>query len=96
MSIDLAGQNLTFEQAIVAITVEYPFLSEADVRGFFACTDDERALLVQTYRDSGKIPSASAWDTFLKICAVCVEIANVVMPLTGAIQAIFGLGQVKL
>ena len=93
MSIDLAGKNLTFEQAIVAITTEYPFLSDADVRGFFACSDDERALIIQTYKDSGKMPGPSAWDVFLKIMAICVDIANMVIPLTGAIQGVYNLGK---
>jgi hypothetical protein len=91
MSIDLTGKNLTFDEAVVAITEEMPFLSDADVRGFFACSDDERAMLVQTYKDAGQVPAASGWDVFLTICTACVDIANVVIPLTGAIQGIYAV-----
>ena len=70
-----------------------PFLSKNDVHGFFACTDEERALIVQSYRDSGQVPSASGWDIFLKICAACVDIANVVIPLTSAISGIYAVTQ---
>lgn len=94
MSTDLGSKNLTFNEAVVAITTEMPFLSDADVRGFFAATDDERALMVQTYKDAGKVPSASGWETFLKICSICVDIASVVIPLTGAIQGIYGVTQI--
>ncbi len=93
MSIDLAGKGLSFNDAVVAITTEYPFMSDADVRGFFACTDDERALIVQTYKDAGKIPGPSGWEVFLKIMGACVDIANMVIPLTGAIQGIYGVTQ---
>jgi hypothetical protein len=91
VSIDLTGKSLTFNEAVVAITTEYPFFSDADVRGFFACTNDERALLVQTYKDAGKIPGPSGWEIFLKIMAACVDIANMVIPLTGAIQGVYGV-----
>jgi len=38
----------TKSEAIVAIVTALPTLSEEDVRGFLACTDDERALIVQS------------------------------------------------
>ena len=57
MSIDLS-QPITFDEALVAFTEEMPFLTESDVKGFFAASNDERALIVQTYKDAGKIPSA--------------------------------------
>ena len=85
---------LTFAEAVVQITLEMPFMSQDDVKGFFAATDDERALIVQTYKDAGQVPSASGWTIFLKICAACVDVANVVIPLTGAIQGIYGVVQV--
>lgn len=84
--------SLTFAEAVVKITTEMPFLSESDVRGFFAATDEERALIIQSYKDSAKIPSADGWTIFLKICSACVEIANVVIPVTQAIQGIYGVG----
>ena len=90
MSIDLS-QPITFDEALVAFTEEMPFLTESDVKGFFAASNDERALIVQTYKDAGKIPSASGWDVFLKICGACVQIVDVVLPLTSAIQAVYGI-----
>ena len=93
MSVDLTGKNLTFAEALVAITEEMPWMSADDAKGFFACSDDERAMLVQTYKDAGKVPAASGWDVFLKICAACVDIANVVIPLTGAISGVYGVVQ---
>ncbi len=96
MSIDLTGKTLTFPEAVVAITTEMPFLSDADVRGFFAASNEDRALMIQTYKDAGQVPSADGWTVFLKICAACVDIANVVIPVTGAIQGIYGVATLKI
>ena len=94
MNTTFGSGSLTYSEAIVQITLAMPFMSTDDVKGFFAATDDERALMIQTYKDAGQVPAASGWDVFLKICAACVDIANVVIPLTGAIQGIYGVVQV--
>ncbi len=91
MSIDLTGKNLTFPEALVAITEEMPWMSTADAKGFFACSNEERAMLIQTYKDAGKVPSADGWTVFLKICAACIDIANVIIPVTQAIQGVYGV-----
>lgn len=82
---------LTRDQAIAEIVSLTP-LSTADMEGFLACTDDERATLIDAYRIAGIMPTASAWDHVLSILTTCAELANLVIPITGAISGVFGLG----
>jgi len=79
------------DEAIVAIVVALPMLSQADVRGFLACSDDEKLLIVKSYKDYGKIPGPDGWIIFLTIIKECVELANLVIPITGAVQGVFGI-----
>jgi hypothetical protein len=83
--------SMTKTDAIVAIVVALPALSEDDVRGFLECTDDERALIVQSYKDAGKIPGPDGWQTFISIIRVCADLANLVIPITSAVQGVFGI-----
>jgi hypothetical protein len=82
---------MTRDEAIVAIVTVLPALSKDDVEGFLACSDSERALIVQSYKDSGKIPSPSGWTVFVSIVQECAAIANLVIPITGAVQGVFGI-----
>jgi len=82
---------MTKSEAVVAIVTALPALSEEDVRGFLACTDDERALIVQSYKDAGKVPGPDGWRVFLSILGACAELANLVIPITGAVQGVFGI-----
>lgn len=81
----------TKSEAIVAIVTALPTLSEEDVRGFLACTDDERSLIVQSYKDAGKVPGPDGWQIFIAIIKTCAELANLVIPITGAVQGVFGI-----
>jgi hypothetical protein len=81
---------VTREDAIAAIAGETP-LTAADLEGFLACSDIERSELVAAYLDAGKMASASAWDVVIAILKECAELANVVVPLEGAVQGIFGI-----
>jgi hypothetical protein len=86
---------VTREDAVAAIVDVTP-LTRADLEGFLACTDEERAELVAAYRDAGKMPSASAWDVVIDVLKTCVELAGIVSPLVGVIQNVFAIaGAVK-
>lgn len=81
---------LTRDEAIAAISAATP-LSPQDLDGFLACTDEERAALIQAYKDAGTMPSASAWDVVLDILKVCADLAALIIPITGAITGVYSL-----
>ena len=83
---------MTLEEAIVAISTSTS-LSEADVAGVLACSDDERAALIAAYKGAGRMPSASCWDVALEILKGCAETAAMVIPIAGAISGVYGLGK---
>ena len=82
----------TREEAVAAIVSAVPALTPSDIDGFLACTDDERQLIIQSYRDAGVMPKASAWDVVLDILKTCAEVAALVIPITAAIQGVYGVG----
>lgn len=84
---------LTLEEAIQQIAVETP-LSEADMRGFLACSPDEQAMLVRAYRVSGRMPSADAWTVVLAILRTTADAAGIVAAIAGAVTAVFGVAAV--
>lgn len=81
--------SLSRADAIAAIVARTP-LSAADIEGFLACSDAERAELIAAYRDSEKMPSLSAWDVFLAGLKLCAELAGYVLPIQGVLSAVFG------
>jgi hypothetical protein len=84
---------MTADEAIAAIVSAVPSLSEEDVRGLLACTDEERVLIIQSYRDASKMPKASSWSVILTILGECVALANMVIPISGAIQGAYGVAR---
>lgn len=81
---------LTRDEAISAILAATP-LSAADLDGFLACTDGERATLIQAYVTAGIMPSRSMWDVVLDILRATAELAGLVIPITGALAGVAGL-----
>jgi len=84
--------QLTREEAVAKV-VALTSMSEADINGLLDCSPDELALIVQSIKDRGLMPSRSAWDEVMTILGACVAVANLVIPLTGAISGVYGLTQ---
>lgn len=83
---------MTLEEAITQIATSTS-LSEADVAGFLACSDEERVALITAYKGAGRMPTASAWDVVLDILKGCAEVAGLVIPIAGAVTGIYGVGR---
>ena len=43
------------------------------------------------YKDAGKVPGPDGWQVFIAIIKTCAELANLVIPITGAVQGVFGI-----
>ena len=69
-------------------------LSATELEGFFACTDDDRKLMVQAYKDSGAIPTTDTWDEVISVLKTCAELAGYVLPIINVVQAVFTIAGV--
>ena len=84
---------MQLEDAIARIVLVTP-LSPDDMRGFLACTDEEKAVLVEAYRVSGKMPSKSAWAIVLDVLRLCDDAAGIIAPIAGAITSVFAVAAI--
>lgn len=83
---------LSVDDAVAQISAQTKMTPE-DVRDFISCSDEQRQILIQTYKDSNLMPAASDWDKVLAVLLVCAQVAGIVLPMVGAINAIYGLGK---
>lgn len=83
---------LSVEDAVAQIAAQTK-LSPQDVRDFIACSDEQRQILIQTYKDSNAMPQASDWDKVIAVLKMVAEIASIVLPIVGAVNAVYGLGK---
>ena len=89
---DRLRRAVTRDEAIAKICTETK-LTPDDLAAFLSCTEAERAALIDAYATAGIMPSKSAWDVVLAILAECAALANLVVPLEGAIQGAFAIVQ---
>lgn len=82
--------QLSREEAVAKIVATTP-LSQADIDGLLDCNPEELALIIQSIKDRGVMPSASAWDVVKDILGACVDVADVLLPITGAIAGVYGI-----
>jgi len=87
---------VTRDEATAAITAACPWLAPTDLDAFLApeTSDEERAAIVSAYRGAG-VPAEgpSSWDTVLGVLKVCADVAGMVLPLIGVVQAVYGLAK---
>lgn len=80
-------------EKVIADLASVTHLTAQDWADFLACSNEQRAQLVQVYKDCGWMPAVSFWAVPLKIIGACVEIAALVTPIAGAVQAVYGVAQ---
>lgn len=84
---------MTRDEAFAAICAQCPWFSKEDLEDFLACSDDERVVLIRAYKASGVMPTASSWDTVIAVLKVCAEVAGYVLPIVGAVGAVYGVAK---
>lgn len=57
-----------------------------------AMPDDEIAVVVQSWSDAKVVPGPDAWTVFLGILKASADVANLVIPIEGAVQGIVNIG----
>jgi NADPH-dependent curcumin reductase CurA len=82
------------DEAIAAIA-ENTSLSRDDATDLLACSVSDLELLVQTYKDLGKMPGPSAWAIVIDILTPIATLAGLVTGISGAVGAVYGLAAAK-
>lgn len=84
---------LPLAEAIPQIQALLPDMKPQDVEDLFSpdLTQADRELILEAYKDFKALREVTTWEKVLKIASVCVEIANVVLPLAGALSSVFGV-----
>ncbi len=82
---------LTLGQVYVQLTEVFPDWTEANAKSFVHGTPEDQSLVIQTMRDAQAVPDPTPWQRVVQIVGACVEVANVVLPITAAVTAIYGL-----
>ncbi len=71
-------------------------MTAEDWRDFMSCSEADQTILIQNYKDLHGTPSISGWEKALEIGMKCVEIAGMIIPIVGAVSAVYGLAvQIK-
>ncbi len=52
---------------------------------------DEIAVVVRSWNDAKVVPGPDAWAVFLKILKACADVADLVIPVEGAVQGVIGI-----
>jgi hypothetical protein len=68
-------------------------MNEGDMRDFLSpqLTNQDRIDILQRYRDAQIEPSRFPWDEALKILSTVASIAGMILPIIGAVDAVYGL-----
>jgi len=74
-----------------AILAAETHLTPQDIRDILDCSPSELALLLKVYREDGRAPDATPWDTFLKVMSICLPLIGMVAPMATAVSTVYGL-----
>lgn len=82
-------------EAVAQLTIKYPELDPQDINDLLSpeLTDDDRTLIFTFYKNSGVAPVKSFWDEFLVVLNGVESVANLVIPITGAISGLYGVAK---
>lgn len=83
---------MTKDDAIAAILARQNALSAQDLEDLCACSPDELAALVASYSDLRKA-GPDVWAVVLAVFSECAALANLIVPIEGAIQGAVGIAQ---
>lgn len=83
---------MTKDDAIAAILARQNALSAQDIEDLAACSPTELGELVSAMNDLRQ-PGPDAWAVVLSVFKEVAELANLIIPLEGAIQGAVGIAQ---
>jgi hypothetical protein len=83
---------MTKDDARALILERCPQFTAQDLDDLEGCSPAELAELVSSINDLRK-PGPDGWAILLEILSACEAFANVIVPLTGAVQGVVGVVQ---
>ena len=80
---------------IAQVVAAFPDVSEAQLSRLLSpeMPDEERAIILKSWNDAKVVPGPDGWTVFLNILKASAEIANLVIPIEGALQGIANIGR---
>jgi len=68
-------------------------MARRDVEALFSpdLTEADAVMILESTKDYGALKDTATWDKILRILHVCVEVANIVIPLTNAVTGVLGV-----
>ena len=80
----------TKEEALACITTQTR-LTKQDIEDLLNCKPEDLEVLVRAYKESNQMPTASSWETVLRILKACAEIAGFLAPIVSVLGAVYHL-----
>jgi hypothetical protein len=76
------------------VLAAFPGVSHAQLDRMLsgAMPDDEIEIVVRSWNDAKVVPGPDAWTVFLNILKASADIANLIIPIEGAVQGVINIG----
>lgn len=87
---------MTDRAAVIAqVIANFPDIPETQLDRLLSpeMPDDERAIILQSWADAKIVPGPDGWAVFLGILKASAELANLVIPIEGAVQGLINIGR---
>jgi hypothetical protein len=85
--------SLSRSEAHDQIHALLPGRSRQDVEDLFSpdLTEDQATMILESWKAYGVPNDVGTWEKILHIVSICIDIANIVIPLTGAVSGVLGV-----
>jgi hypothetical protein len=85
--------TLTLAEARDQIHALLPGMERQDVEDLFSpdLTESDAVMILESCKEYGALKDTATWDKILLILHVCVEVANIIVPLTNAVSGVLGV-----
>lgn len=78
---------------MIARAASETIFSREDVEALCQCSPDEIEMVVKAIHDRNDQPPHSTWSMLLLILSDCVDVADVIIPLTSAVTGLYAVGK---
>lgn len=85
---------MTRAELLVRVTTAFPGVPKWQLDRLLSADlpEDERVAVLRSWDDAGAVPGPSGWAVFVGILSECAAVAELVIPIEGAIQGIINIG----
>ena len=87
----LSLSNMVNETDMMRLVEAGPLHTKEEIADFLDAEEDERALIIESYRLSGVAKTVDGWDKFLSVAETILAIAGGVATIAGAISGVYSV-----